>query len=89
MAREILLQTLRVFFMNRRRIVIWDAPLLFEQGLHHICQSTLLIYVPHDTEVKRLCERDKIDAETAEKKVSTFTDNSHSSLSQHMRGFVI
>lgn len=71
MAREILKQTLNAFFVKRRRVVIWDAPLLFEQGLHHGCQSTLMIYVPHHIELARLCQRDKIEMDTAAKKIAS------------------
>lgn len=46
-------------------IVLVDVPLLFELNLQYMFHKTLLVYVPEDTQVERLMERDKIDRQEA------------------------
>ena len=43
--------------------VIVDAPLLFESGLHSICDQTVGILAPDSLKIQRLLERDKRTAQ--------------------------
>jgi len=53
------------------RVVYLDAALLFEAGLHWICDSTVVISVTEKTQIQRLMSRDQIDEEYAKKKISS------------------
>lgn len=46
-------------------IVLVDVPLLIELNLQYMFHKTLLVYVPQETQIKRLMERDGIGEEEA------------------------
>ena len=52
-----------------RKIVVVDAPLLFETGLNKMCTSTVAISVDSERQLQRLMDRDKIAREFALQKV--------------------
>ena len=46
-------------------IVLVDVPLLIELNLQYMFHKTLLVYVPQETQIRRLMERDGISEEEA------------------------
>ena len=51
------------------KIIILDIPLLYESKLDVYTDITMLVYLDHDTQVKRLMKRDNIDNDLANKKI--------------------
>ncbi len=47
-------------------LIIIDAPLLVEAGLHKKCDKSILVTASFDEKIKRIVERDKISKEVAE-----------------------
>ena len=47
------------------KVCILDVPLLFETGMEKLCDETWLIYVPREEQVRRMAERDGLDAAAA------------------------
>lgn len=58
-------------YQEDSRIIILDAPLLFEVGLDKDVDLTLLVYIDRDTQLKRLIKRDKLSKEEAEKRIDS------------------
>ena len=52
------------------KVAVVDAPVLFESGLDRDCDTTLAICADLETRLKRITERDGIDRERAETRVS-------------------
>lgn len=52
------------------KVAVVDAPVLFESGLDRDCDTTLAICADLETRLKRITERDGIDRERAEARVS-------------------
>lgn len=53
------------------QLVILDIPLLFESGFESLVDETLVVYVSHENQVKRLMKRDKIDESYALAKINS------------------
>jgi dephospho-CoA kinase len=51
-------------------VVVLDAPLLFETGLHRICAATVAVHLPEDVQLERLRARDAVDADDARRKMA-------------------
>ncbi len=47
-------------------VVVYDVPLLIEAGMQKMVDLVLLVYVPRETQILRLQERDKISRDEAE-----------------------
>eukprot|EP00475_Leptophrys_vorax_P040277 TRINITY_DN7443_c0_g1_i1.p1 TRINITY_DN7443_c0_g1~~TRINITY_DN7443_c0_g1_i1.p1 ORF type:complete len:333 (-),score=100.83 TRINITY_DN7443_c0_g1_i1:46-1044(-) len=61
-----------VFFVRRQRTAFVVAPLLFEQGLHRICSTTICVVVDAEEEqLKRLAARDKLPIEQVRARVAS------------------
>nr|WP_239534326.1 dephospho-CoA kinase [Thalassobacillus pellis] len=52
------------------RAVVLDIPLLFESGLAHFADKTLVVYVDEDVQLNRLMERDNSTREEALSRIS-------------------
>eukprot|EP00808_Paulinella_micropora_P031124 g15970.t1 len=50
-------QTLSAFVLQGARTVVLDAPLLFESGLHHLCDTTVVVAMPADVQLRRVLAR--------------------------------
>ncbi len=47
------------------KLIVIDAPLLFEAKLDKFCDTTIAVETTQDVKIKRICERDKIPEEVA------------------------
>lgn len=57
------------------RLVILDAPTLFESGADAQCQKIVSVIAPHDLRVERICKRDGITREAAENRLASMKDD--------------
>ena len=53
------------------KMCILDVPLLFETGMEKLCDETWLIYVPREEQVRRMAERDGLDAAAAAARIDS------------------
>ena len=51
---------------EEKDFVIVDAPVLFESGFNKICDICVCVTCGDEVSVKRICERDGVDGDTAE-----------------------
>uniref|UniRef100_A0A915PT33 Dephospho-CoA kinase n=1 Tax=Setaria digitata TaxID=48799 RepID=A0A915PT33_9BILA len=58
-------------FFHGEKFVILDLPLLFEAGYAKILQKIVLVDCHRDVQLKRLQQRDNIDEESAQKRISS------------------
>ncbi|MFW6264544.1 MAG: dephospho-CoA kinase [Bacillota bacterium] len=56
-------------YRENNRIIILDAPLLFEVGLDKDVDQTWLVYVDKETQINRLMSRDNISKDEAIKRI--------------------
>lgn len=47
------------------KLIVIDAPLLFEAKLDKFCDTTIAVETTQDVKIKRICERDKIPEKVA------------------------
>lgn len=52
------------------KVVILDAPTLFESGVDSICSAVVSVIAPLDIKIKRILERDGIPVELAQSRLS-------------------
>ena len=53
------------------KAVLVDAPLLFESGFDKECDIILAVTAPREVRVKRICERDGITPDAAERRIAS------------------
>ena len=53
------------------KVCILDVPLLFETGMEKLCDETWLIYVPREEQIRRMAERDGLDAADAAARIDS------------------
>lgn len=53
------------------KVCILDVPLLFETGMEKLCDETWLIYVPREEQIRRMEERDGLDAAAAAARIDS------------------
>lgn len=53
------------------KMCILDVPLLFETGMEKLCDETWLIYVPREEQIRRMAERDGLDAVAAAARIDS------------------
>ena len=59
----------RIINASPEALVIKDIPLLFETGMTDGLSEIIVVYVPMDVQLKRLMQRDAIDAEAARARI--------------------
>ncbi|MCY9591959.1 dephospho-CoA kinase [Paenibacillus chitinolyticus] len=52
------------------KLVVVDVPLLYESGLQSMFSSVMVVYVPREVQLRRLMERDGLNAEQAESRLA-------------------
>ena len=57
-------------FLAGRTVVVLDAALLFEAGLHKVCSTTVAVYVDEKTQLARLIARDQAGASDARARIA-------------------
>lgn len=50
---------------NPRELILWDVPLLFENGLHKLVQNTVVVIAPEELRVERMALRNDFTREEA------------------------
>lgn len=53
------------------RVCVLDVPLLFETGMDRLCDETWLVYVPRQEQIRRIAERDGLDAAAAAARIDS------------------
>ena len=53
------------------KLVILDAPTLFESGMDKICSAVVSVIAPLDIKIRRILERDGIPVELAQSRISS------------------
>lgn len=57
--------------------ILIDAPLLIESGLETICDCVIAVIADKQIKINRICSRDNIDVETANKRLSIQNDDQY------------
>jgi dephospho-CoA kinase len=52
-------------------VIVFDAPLLIETNAYKKVDMVILVYVDKETQIRRLCERDRLSREGAEARIKT------------------
>lgn len=60
----------RIGKINQKKIIVIDAPLLFESGLNTICDFVIAIIAKEEIKIDRICKRDSISIEEAKKRLA-------------------
>ena len=60
---------LQIYRSGHEGVVVLDAPLLFETGLDQSVDEVWVVMVDHQTQVKRLMERDRLTEQEAEHRI--------------------
>lgn len=70
---EILKEFYRVFFVNKKKEVLLDAPILFEtKYLEYVCYPIVLIYVTEESiQIQRMKERNGYDEEHCKQRIAS------------------
>ncbi|MDI6641884.1 MAG: dephospho-CoA kinase [Elusimicrobiota bacterium] len=67
---EIKTELTRLSAYSPTRLIVLDAPLLFEKKLDRLVDKTVLVYAPEKVQIKRIMRRDKISKENAIRRIS-------------------
>ena len=57
--------------LKGHRIAVVEVPLLFESGFDRECDVTVAIVADREKRIARICHRDGVDRETAEKRIDS------------------
>lgn len=57
-----------------KRLIILDAPTLFESGLDEICSAVIGVVAPFEVKLRRILERDNIPVELVRSRISSQHD---------------
>ena len=74
---EEILNKIKHFSNENLKLLIIDAPLLFESELDKYCNYTLAILANKDKKIERICKRDNINKETAIARLNIQKDDSY------------
>lgn len=62
---------IRMLKQSGERLVILDAPTLFESGMDSVCTEIISVIAPFDVKLRRVLERDNIPVEFARSRLSS------------------
>lgn len=63
--------------INKDKNIVFDAPLLFEAGIHNLCDKTIAILAPEETRIERIMKRDRLTKEQAIVRIRSQKDDSY------------
>ena len=66
---------IRELKLSGKRVIVVDAAILIEMGLHKYVDSVWVVIVDKETQVKRLIERDKFDYKDSENRINSQLTN--------------
>lgn len=72
-----ILQRIKNVKDEKIKFIVIDAPLLFEAGLEKYCDSVVALIADKKLKIKRICQRDNIDAKTAESRLNIQQEDSY------------
>lgn len=55
--------------LNGQKLIVLDAPLLFESGANNLCDVVISVVASYDTRMKRILKRDLITEDMAKKRM--------------------
>ena len=55
--------------LNGQKLIVLDAPLLFESGANNLCDIVISVVASYDTRMKRILKRDLITVDMAKKRM--------------------
>lgn len=61
----------RIRVKEKHAIVLSDVPLLFEGGMQHLFDLTLLVLIAPEEQIRRLCIRNRLSEEEAKKRLKS------------------
>ena len=61
--------------ISKKRYTIIDVPLLFESNLDKICNVTIGVIATHEEKMNRICHRDNLSKEMAQKRLNIQKDD--------------
>lgn len=56
--------------LKNEKLVVIDVPLLFESNLDELCDFTIGVIANNTSKIERICQRDNIEQDTAQKRLS-------------------
>lgn len=64
-------------FSGSAELIVVDAPLLFESKLDQICDFVIGVIANEEEKIQRICQRDQISEEMAQKRLAIQKDNEY------------
>lgn len=61
--------------LKGKELIVIDAPLLFESKLNQICDFVIGVLADEEDKIQRICQRDKISEELAQKRLAIQTED--------------
>lgn len=63
--------------LKDKELIVIDAPLLFESNLNQVCDFVIGVIAKEEDKIERICNRDKVDEETAKKRLQIQNSNEY------------
>ncbi len=70
-------RTREILEKDPHALIVFEVPLLIEKGLHHRVDRVVVVWVPRETQIQRLMERDGLTREEAEERLRNQMDLDH------------
>ena len=67
-------RTRKILEKDPQALIVFEVPLLIEKGLHHRVDKVVVVWVPRETQIQRLMERDGLTWEEAEERLKNQMD---------------
>lgn len=63
--------------LKDKELIVIDAPLLFESKLNQVCDMVIGVIAKEEDKIERICNRDNIDEEIAQKRLDIQKDDKY------------
>lgn len=63
--------------LKDKELIVIDAPLLFESKLNQVCDIVIGVIAKEEDKIERICNRDNIDEEAAQKRLDIQKDDKY------------